>query len=196
MSNSLFIDPKTEKWLDVGCGEDKISGATGIDIIGLEGVDIEHDLNNFPWPFNDNHFNHIVCNHSISHLENIIKTIEELHRICKPDGIIEILAPHYASDNCNTDPTTKVRIGIRSMNYFIEEFRFKYKYYSSARFQLVKRYISFRENRTDYRQKVKSNPFKWLGIEFVINLFPRIYERFFVYWIPPSEVYFKLKVKK
>jgi len=180
----------------VGCGTNKIMGAVGVDKFQLDGVDIVHDLDIFPWPFNKNQFDHVVCNHSVSHLENFIRTIEELHRICKSGGILEILAPHYAGDNANTDPTTRTRIGIRTMNYFCEQFNFNYHYYSLARFFMVERHLSFRENRTDFRKNIKPNPFKWVGIEFAINAFPRIYERFFVYWAPVSEVYFKLKVLK
>ena len=159
-------------------------------------INIQHDLNQTPWPFKDDQFDHIVFNHSISHLDDFIKIVEEAHRISKKDGIIEILAPHYASDNSNTDPTIKVRVGIRTMNYFCDEYDFKYLFYSSVRFKMLKRHISFRQNKTDFRFKLKPNPLKWVGLEFLINQFPRLYERFFVYILQPSEVYFKLKVLK
>ena len=93
------------RWLDVGCGPYKTPGAIGIDWAKLPGVDVVHDLNVFPWPFSNNYFDHIVCNHSLSHLNNFVRTIEEIFRIAKPNSILEILVPHYASDNFNTDPT-------------------------------------------------------------------------------------------
>ncbi len=193
-----FKEPKNIKqmWLDVGCGIDKIPGAIGVDKIALPNVDVVHDLDQVPWPFKDNTFDHIVCKHSLNHLSDLIKAMEEIHRIAKPNAIVEILAPHYSSDNFNTDPTHKFHMGIRTMNYFCEEFKFKYHYYSKARFKMLKRHISFRENITDFRKDTKFNIARIVGFEFIVNKFPRIYERFFTYWFPASEVYFKLQVLK
>src|SRR5215469_12139740 len=170
----------TTKWLDVGCGGNKLAGAVGIDQIALPGVDVVHDLEAYPWPFPDNTFDRIVCRHSLSHLTNLVRAMEEIHRVTRPGGTVDILAPHYASDNFNTDPTHKIHIGYRSMNYFCDNIPFKYHYYTNYRFALVERAISFRECRTDFREKVALNPFRWVGIEQLINAFPRLYERFFV----------------
>lgn len=188
---------ESEKWLDVGCGQDKIHTAIGVDMIKLPEVDVVHDLNSFPWPFADNTFDHVVCKHSLEHLNNFIGVIEEIYRITKPDGIIEILVPHYASDNFNTDPTHRISFGHRTLDYFcLGTSLSKYQYYSGARFERMINRISFRENVTDFRKHTKFNPMKLLGVEYIVNRLPRMYERFFVYWFPPSEIYFKLKVIK
>ena len=39
------------KILDLGCGENKIKGAIGLDNVNLKSVDIVHDLIHFPYPF-------------------------------------------------------------------------------------------------------------------------------------------------
>lgn len=188
---------KSEKWLDVGCGIDKVQGAIGVDRIKLPGVDVVHDLDIYPWPFENDSFDHIVCKHSLGHLHDLIRCMEELYRIGRSGGIVEIIAPHYASDNFNTDPTHKISFGIRSLDYFIDGTVLRERYrYSPVSFSLIKRQISFREPKTDFRKKTRSNPFKVLGLESLVNTFPRIYERFFVYWIPPSEVYFKILISK
>lgn len=185
-----------EAWLDIGCGSGKVAGAVGVDCIALPGVDVVHDLNQRPWPFPDNSFDHVVCKHSLNHLNDLVRTMEEIHRIAKPGAIIEILAPHYTSDNFNTDPTHKFHIGYRSFNYFCDNVPFKYHYYSQARFEMVARHISFRMSRTDFRQKVWANPYRWIGLEQLVNAGPRIYEHFFAYMMPASEVYFKLRIVK
>lgn len=186
-----------ELWLDIGCGTNKMLGAVGIDRIKAPGVDIVHDLNAFPWPVADNSFDHIVCSHSLSHLNDILKVVEEIYRISKDNAVVEILAPHYASDNFNTDPTHKIAFGIRSMDYFLENHDLNSRYqYSPVHFSLIERKISFRENETDFRRETKINPFRMIGLEKLVNHYPRIFERFFVYWLPPSEVYFKLRVHK
>ncbi len=40
--------------LDVGCSSHKAEGFVGIDKRAVDGVDIIHDLQNFPWPIEDN----------------------------------------------------------------------------------------------------------------------------------------------
>jgi predicted SAM-dependent methyltransferase len=189
-------DVNKERWLDIGCGKEKTSGAIGIDHLPLPGVDIVHDLNRVPWPLPNNSFDHFVCKHSLSHLADLVQTVEEIYRLAKPGAIVEILAPHYASDNFNTDPTHKFHMGYRTFNYFCDNVPFKYHYYSKSRFELLERYMSFRACQTDFGRKRLANPFRWLGIEQLVNRVPRIYERFFVYWLPVSELYFKLRVIK
>lgn len=188
--------PEDERWLDLGCGNDKIPGALGLDLVDLPGVDVVHNLNRYPWPFEDDSFDHVVCKHSLSHVDDLIAALGEIRRIAAPGAIVEILAPHYASDNGNTDPTLRTRMGIRTMNYFCEQYDFKYHYYSQTRFRMIRRSISHRESVTDFRMRTRANPFRWIGVEQLINAFPRVYERFFVYWLPPSELYFKLQVLK
>ena len=57
----------------VGCGPDKLSGSVGVDRIRLPGVDVVCDLNQYPWPFEENHFGHVVCRHTISHLDDFVR---------------------------------------------------------------------------------------------------------------------------
>ena len=38
------------KILDLGCGDNKVEGAGGLDNVSLSGVDIVHDLLDFPYP--------------------------------------------------------------------------------------------------------------------------------------------------
>ena len=47
------------KILDLGCGDNKVEGAIGLDNIALSEVDIVHDLLNFPYPIKTNSFNTI-----------------------------------------------------------------------------------------------------------------------------------------
>lgn len=183
-----------KKILDVGCGGSKIVGAIGIDRLKLPGVDIVHNLDEFPWPIMSQSINHIVFCHSISHLSNVTKVIEECERILVDGGIIEIIAPHFSSDNYYTDPTHLFSLGIRSMNYFVKNVEFDYKYIEETKLlKLSEAAISFREHRTVWRENKKLNVLKIIGFELLVNKFPRLYEKFFAHIIPASEVYFVLK---
>jgi len=180
--------------LDVGCGVSKIKGALGVDFRDLPGVDLHYDLDAFPWPFEKDRFDKICFSHSISHLSDVISVIKECHRILKENGTIEIVAPHYSSDNSFTDPTIKHSFSSRSMAYCVlnSKMSSQYNYVSSISLHQTLAYISFRQAECSWRKKVKINPYKIIGFEFICNKFPRIYEKFFSFIIPATEVHFVL----
>ena len=183
--------------LDVGCGGSKIPGAIGIDQFDMAEVDIVHDLNKLPWPIPEESVDRIVFSHSISHLRDVPAILTECNRILVNGGEIEIVAPHFSSDNFKTDPTHVVSMGVRSMNYFVSNVEFQYRYlHQDKLFELVESGISFREHTSSWRDSRKFNAGELLGLEALINSFPRIYEKFLCSFIPASEVYFRLRKKK
>jgi predicted SAM-dependent methyltransferase len=184
------------KTLDVGCGATKIKGAIGIDQFGLQNVDIVHDLNVLPWPIEGNSIDHIIFSHSISHLRNICGVMGECDRILKRGGVIEIVAPHFSSDNFFTDPTHVFSMGYRSMSYFVDNIPFGYRYMDEQKLFIQENsYISFREASASWRTSPKFNILKFLLIENFFNMVPRFYEKFLSSVIPASEVYFLLRKK-
>jgi len=97
------------KILDLGCGDNKVQGAIGLDIVDINGVDILHDLLMFPYPLNDNSFDIIYLRNVIEHfnLDKINKIMYECYRILKKDGQLLINVPHILSIAAFTDPTHK-----------------------------------------------------------------------------------------
>ena len=67
-----------------------------MDKISLPGVDIVHDLNTFPYPFADSSFDEIYAMHVIEHLDSIVRAMEEIHRLAKPNAKVVIVTPHYS----------------------------------------------------------------------------------------------------
>ena len=180
--------------LDVGCGSRKLPGFLGIDNMVSPQVDVVHDLNVYPWPFAHDSFNQVVCRHSLSHLDDIVAAMEELHRITAPGGFVEIVAPHFSSDNYFTDVTHRRAFGYRSMDYFCIDRPFMYSYSETAVFKLAEVRISFLQAKVfDVK---KRNPFEWFGLEWAVNKFPRFYEHFLAFIFRANEVYFRLEVVK
>jgi predicted SAM-dependent methyltransferase len=68
------------KTLDVGCGNNKAKGAIGIDFNADTQADVVHDLNSYPYPFEDNEFEKILCNHIIEHIDDVVSFVEKLYR--------------------------------------------------------------------------------------------------------------------
>ena len=83
------------KVLDVGCGTAKVNGAIGIDRVNLPGVDVVHDLNKFPWPFDSESFDAIYMNDIIEHLTDTIRVMEECYRLLKSGGRVYIRVVYW-----------------------------------------------------------------------------------------------------
>ncbi len=123
--------------LDLGCGLRKRPGAIGIDVNPRSQADVVHDLNRFPYPFPRNHFDEIYCDNVIEHLDDVVKVIEELHRIAKPSAIVTIVVPFFPHRYANTDPTHRHFFGLHSFDYFVEGTSNADFLYSNARYELV-----------------------------------------------------------
>lgn len=186
------------KILDIGCGNEKAVGAVGIDKNPGTQADVIHDLNQYPWPFESGTFDRIICNHIVEHIVDLIKFMEEVHRICRPDALIEIITPHFSSTYSYTDPTHVRHLGRRSFDYFM------------ARRPLSKNIITrFFETQfivPDFYLKplfcpvnIKmtfSRPYRIIGIQWLANRCPDFYE-FYMTWIfPARNLRFVLKVLK
>ena len=69
--------------LNLACGERYMGGYINLDNNKNIKADIYHDINTFPWPFKDNEFDEIFCHHILEHVEDLLKTMEEIWRISK-----------------------------------------------------------------------------------------------------------------
>jgi len=109
--------------LDVGCGKNKKEGFIGIDKIKLDGVDIVHDLDAYPYPFDDNSVDEIHASHIIEHLKDLCAFMDEMYRIMKPDTKLTVIAPYYSSMRAWQDPTHKRAISEVTFMYFNKGWR-------------------------------------------------------------------------
>jgi SAM-dependent methyltransferase len=141
--------PKSTRVLEVGCGQiRRIPGSTTMDVNPGSIADVIHDLNVFPYPFEDNSFDMVVAEHVIEHLDNVIGVTEELHRITKPGGVLYIEVPHFTSSNFFTDPTHRHSFTTRSFDYFVEGKYVSTYNYSKIRFKKRRAELHFvSENR-------------------------------------------------
>lgn len=88
--------PKFEK-LNLGCGRDTRKGFVNLDMRSLQGVDVVHDLNEFPYPFPDNSFSYIYSRNCLEQLFDMRRVLDELYRISRPNAILEISVFHFSS---------------------------------------------------------------------------------------------------
>lgn len=111
---------KDVRVLDVGCGERKLPGATGIDVLSGPSVDIVHDLSIFPWPIKDGSYDLVFANHFLEHAEDVIGTLREMHRVLAPSGRVVVQVPYFRATDAYGDPTHRHFFTSRSLDYVIE----------------------------------------------------------------------------
>jgi len=119
--------------IDLACGDNKKEGFLGVDVAETSSVDIIHDLNQYPWPFEDNSVDEINCSHYVEHiphdakngnkLDGLIQFMNEVYRILKPEGKATIIAPYYTSVRAYGDPTHQRSICDWTFYYYNKEWR-------------------------------------------------------------------------
>ena len=123
----------------LGCGE-KSHGknALHIDIRRTEITDRIFDLNIRPWPLPDEAVRLVVAEDILEHLDEILPTMEEIHRILKPKGLVKIVTPHKDHPNSWHDPTHKWHLTEKSFDYFdpTTDFGKKYSFYTTKKFSI------------------------------------------------------------
>jgi SAM-dependent methyltransferase len=172
--------------LDVGCGINKYKGAIGLDRLSNTAADVVADLNQFPFPFRDGSFREIRAIHVIEHVENVIATLEEFHRLLVPGGHAVIVTPHYTDYSSFCDPTHRWHLNSFSMRYFGEDHG-GYGYYSKARF------------RESFVRVSLLSLWKYLGFEFLVNRsrrFRRFWEFYLCYIVRGKAIEWRLEAVK
>ena len=72
--------------LNLGCGNDYRKGFINVDNSPLVKTDVEWDLDKYPLPFKDKSVDYILCLATMENITDIIRFMEEIHRILKPKG--------------------------------------------------------------------------------------------------------------
>lgn len=123
--------------LDLGCGNNKRPGATGVDFNERTDADIIHNLNEFPYPMQNNSYDEIYMDNTLEHLTNVMAVMEEVYRICKPGGMVKIMVPYFRSVYAFIDPTHLHFFTVNSFAYFDPDNPICERYaYTEARFKV------------------------------------------------------------
>ena len=172
--------------LDVGCGINKYPGSIGVDVNPNTRADVLCDLDRFPYPFRDGSFDGLRATHVIEHVQDVVRTMEEFHRLVRDGGSVYIATPHYTDFSSFCDPTHRWHLNTFSFRYFGEDHG-GYSYYSGARFR-----------ETKVRVKLL-NLWRWLGFELLVNHLPafrKFWEHYLCFVVRGKVIEWELKVLK
>lgn len=104
-----LLKQKSHVNVQLGGGENCPHGFINIDIRPGPGVDIVHDLEEFPWPLPDESVDLIVASHLVEHINPhkgvFLRFMDEAWRISKPGAQFMISTPFAGSYGYFQDPT-------------------------------------------------------------------------------------------
>jgi len=114
--------------LNLGCGRNPKVGYVNLDRQALPGVQVVHDLEQFPLPFDDSLFDEIIGIDLIEHINDALGLMQDLWRIATPDATCTFALPYGSSDDAWEDPTHVRPYFINSWSYFSQPFYYRADY--------------------------------------------------------------------
>lgn len=124
INSDPYLQPISKK-INLGAGNDQTPGWVNVDMMQLEGIDVVHNLINFPYPFDDESADEIKAVDVLEHLppyigeeHGVIKFINECHRILQPGGVLYLQTPGWKAEFLWIDPTHVRGFDIQSMDFF------------------------------------------------------------------------------
>lgn len=137
------IDTDDETWVNV-------------DLLPLRGIDVQHNLMRFPYPFDDASAHKIHAVDVIEHLDHytddgrptIVAFMEECWRILTPGGLLYIQAPGHDAAFMWDDPTHVRGFTSKSFDFFDSTTHYGQTtgFYSTADFRIIQREILDNKN--------------------------------------------------
>jgi len=179
--------------INLGCGAKKLEGYINIDKAASVKPDLVVDLELAKLPFADNSVDEIYTEHTLEHIKNFHELIQEMLRVSHVGTIWIIDVPWHSSWGQANDPTHVRCFTHHSFDYYYKAMCWSHEVDNVSGKQLwpLKRYINF------------SQGVGWLGktLRFIFNPIVNchnrvqdVYARFFTYWLPASEINFKLEI--
>lgn len=192
-----MADIQASRKLNLGSGQFLKEGFINVDYYSNTTPDISHDLNQIPYPFEDNYFELVEADHVLEHLTDPFKVMGELRRICAHGAIIHIRVPHFSRGFTHADH--KRGFDVTFPYYFNPDFL---PGYQRITLKLIKMRLTWFAQ-PYMKRSVLPAPLVSLGqtagmvIDFFANLSPWLCSRLWCYWVGGfEEIEFTFRVSK
>src|SRR3989338_11663911 len=149
--------------LNLGSGGRPLEGYINVDSNPkAPKVDIVHDLDVYPWPFENESVDEVVMDQCLEHLDDHNHAMKEIYRILKKGGVVNISVPHFTWQYAYHDPTHKHFFGYNTFFYYAHDCG-----YFDFRFSECKVKLIFGKRLSFWN----------IILEPLFNLFPNVYEQ-------------------
>jgi len=146
----------TAEKLDIGAGRAPAEGFTAVDKHDFPETDVVHDLDDYPWPFEDDSVEEVIAHNVLEHLESPFRAVREIIRICKDGAEVSVRFPVPEHENTVLDDDHKAVLIPRFFDLFDEiEVVENEKHYPSPRLGIFD-FLPIEEAQPDeYRLKLR-----------------------------------------
>jgi len=181
--------------LDLGCGPSKSSiDSIGIDILDYETVDLVGDIFDVLSSLPDSSVDYVYSSHFFEHIVNVEHLLDELGRVLKEGGMLEVIVPHFSNPYYYSDLTHRTPFGLYSFCYYaITNGMFRRQvptYKRTLKFSIDEIELRFQTTKSFYgRSAIKK------VVSYLVNLnsyTKELYEEMFCYLFPCYEIQYKL----
>ncbi len=177
-----------KKILHIGCGSNKISGAIGMDILDLKGVDVVHNLDVVPWPIESNSVDVVVAHSVVEHLTDIVSFLNEVWRVLGVGGRVIITVPYFRCVDSYTDITHKHFFTSKSFDYFVRDSGQLSEYtYTNLYFKKIGFWYGWPHASKNIFIKI---------FKYFINSYPDLYDQYLSLLFPMRILIWELEVEK
>jgi len=181
---NIFSDKKV---LDIGCGQRKLPGSVGMDVVENSEADVVHDASVMPWPFEDNSFDLVFANHFVEHVDDLLAFFNEVHRILKPGGRFIMQVPYFRRTDAYADITHRHFFTSQSLDYIVKDTKLSAYNYTDRLYTKIGFWYGWPAQ--------SRNPlvrfFKWY-----ISKYPKFYDQYLSLLLPISCLTWELEVIK
>lgn len=125
--------------LDLGCGTAKEPGAFGVDNVALPGVDLVHDLLDFPYPVADGSVREVYLKHVLEHFDfaDGQRILAEVYRVLEPGGVARVRVPHVFCVAGWDDPTHRKAFTFNTARFLTADAAKAYYKETDSRWELA-----------------------------------------------------------
>lgn len=149
--------------VNLGSGGRPLEGYVNVDVLSdSPGVNLVHDLDSYPWPFDSGSVDEVFADNCLEHLTDKNRAMKEIHRILRPGGVAKIIVPHFTWQLAYADPTHRHFFAYDTFFYYT-----KSPGYFDFKFSSCKVRINFGKRLSVWNYV----------LEPIFNRFPTVYEQ-------------------
>lgn len=181
------------KKLNLGCGNDYRRGWVNVDINKEVKADHHFDIER-GLPFKDNSFTLVELDMCLEHIKDVGWVMDEIWRVCRPKGIVEIWVPHCLGVYAFQHLGHKSYYGIGTLDVFKPTEVFTGERVGKARFNITEERLVYWSHNSVYHGILG----RLLSPIDLLSNFGRTWQKCIEKFVPLKydEIYYKLEVVK
>ena len=116
--------------------------AINMDKASLPGIDVVHNVENLPWPFESESFVEIQAYEIVIYIRDVMQFVDECWRVAKPNALLKIRYPLWDKEIGWIDPTIIRPFAKNSFDIFDPEANRggkRYWWYTERKWKIVHR---------------------------------------------------------